>query len=123
MIDFGDSQRNPVLYELGITIMYMMTRCTVVAPHLAGGHVVRPSSSSPPFPPPPYSPPSPPPPYSPPPPPPPPPPQVAGYLRHRQLTPLERRLLRVTVAARYAQSLVGPHLHGASDTDHPWKLD
>jgi len=70
VIDFGDSQRNPVLYELGITIMYMMTRCTVVAPHLAGGHV------------------------------------VAGYLGHRQLTPLERRLLRVTVAARYAQSLV-----------------
>ena len=32
VIDFGDSQRNPLLYELGITIMYMMTKCTVVEP-------------------------------------------------------------------------------------------
>ena len=31
---------------------------------------------------------------------------MSGYLRHRELPPLERRLLRVTVAARYAQSLV-----------------
>jgi len=70
VIDFGDSQRNPLLYELGITIMYMMTRCTVVKPSQAGGHV------------------------------------VSGYLRHRQLTTLERKLLRITVAARYTQSLV-----------------
>jgi len=70
VIDFGDSQHNPLLYELGITIMYMMTRCTVVDPHKAGGWV------------------------------------VAGYIKHRQLPVLERRLLRVAVAARYAQSLV-----------------
>merc|ERR1719400_1907273 len=31
---------------------------------------------------------------------------VAGYIKHRQLPVLERRLLRVAVAARYAQSLV-----------------
>jgi len=70
VIDFGDSQWNPVLYELGITIMYMMTKCTAVKPAQAGGHV------------------------------------IAGYLRHRQLTELERKLIRVTVAARYCQSLV-----------------
>jgi hypothetical protein len=32
---------------------------------------------------------------------------VAGYLRQRDLPGLERKLLRVAVAARYAQSLVG----------------
>merc|ERR1712071_397922 len=47
-----------------------MTRCTVIDPAQAGGHV------------------------------------MAGYLRHRSLPALESRLLRVTVAARYAQSLV-----------------
>jgi len=70
VIDFGDSQWNPLLYELGIAIMYMMTRCDCMEPSAAGGHV------------------------------------VAGYIQHRSLPPLERRLLRVCVAARYAQSLV-----------------
>ena len=27
VIDFGDSNRNPLVYEVAITIMYMMTRC------------------------------------------------------------------------------------------------
>merc|ERR1711887_159310 len=31
---------------------------------------------------------------------------LAGYIKHRQLPPLERRLIRICVAARYAQSLV-----------------
>ena len=26
VIDFGDSNRNPLVYEVAITIMYMMTR-------------------------------------------------------------------------------------------------
>ena len=39
-IDFGDSQRNPLIFELAITIMYMMTKCTVIHPNLAGGHVL-----------------------------------------------------------------------------------
>ena len=40
VIDFGDSQWNPLLYELGIAIMYMMTRCDCMEPSAAGGHVV-----------------------------------------------------------------------------------
>jgi hydroxylysine kinase len=40
VIDFGDTQRNPVIFELALTIMYMMTQCTVIDPNLAGGHVV-----------------------------------------------------------------------------------
>ena len=64
MIDFGDSNYNPLVYELAICIMYMMTRCTVMSPSLAGGHV------------------------------------IAGYISHRQLTALERRLVRVCVASR-----------------------
>jgi len=67
VIDFGDAQRNPLVYELAITIMYMMTKCQ--EPNMAGGHV------------------------------------LAGYLQHRHLPHVERRLLRVCVAARYAQSL------------------
>lgn len=70
VIDFGDSQYNPLLYEVSIAIMYMMTKCTVISPSLAGGYV------------------------------------LAGYIKHRQLPPLERRLIRICVAARYAQSLV-----------------
>ena len=70
VIDFGDSNYNPLLYELGITIMYMMTKCSLISPNLAGGHV------------------------------------IAGYIKHRDLTSLERKLVRTCVAARYAQSLV-----------------
>lgn len=70
VIDFGDSQKNPLIYELGITIMYMMTNCKQIDPNLAGGHV------------------------------------LAGYLKHRQLPEMEMDVLRMCVAARYAQSLV-----------------
>jgi len=70
VIDFGDSQYNPLLYEVSIAVMYMMTKCTVIPPAMAGGHV------------------------------------LAGYIKHRDLPPLERKLLRTCVAARYAQSLV-----------------
>lgn len=70
VIDFGDSNYNPLVYELAITMMYMMTRCSTMSPSLAGGHV------------------------------------IAGYIRHRQLSALERRLIRICVASRYAQSLV-----------------
>merc|ERR1719251_381364 len=31
---------------------------------------------------------------------------IAGYIKHRDLTSLERKLVRTCVAARYAQSLV-----------------
>ena len=64
VIDFGDSNYNPLVYELAITIMYMMTRCSSMSPSLAGGHV------------------------------------IAGYIRHRQLSALERRLIRICVASR-----------------------
>ena len=64
VIDFGDSNYNPLVYELAISIMYMMTRCSTMAPSLAGGHV------------------------------------IAGYIGHRQLSPLERRLVRICVASR-----------------------
>ena len=64
VIDFGDSNYNPLLYELAICIMYMMTKCTMISPSLAGAHV------------------------------------IAGYIQHRDLTPLERRLIRTCVAAR-----------------------
>ena len=70
VIDFGDSQYNPLLYEVSIAIMYMMTKCTVISPTMAGGHV------------------------------------LAGYIKHRDLPMLERKLVRTCVAARYAQSLV-----------------
>jgi len=70
VIDFGDSQHNPLIYEVSISIMYMMTKCTVISPTMAGGHV------------------------------------LAGYIKHRDLPALERRLMRICVAARYAQSLV-----------------
>ena len=65
VIDFGDSQHGPLLYELAITIMYMMTKAE--DPNMVGGHV------------------------------------LAGYLQHRHLPHEERRLIRVCVAARYAQ--------------------
>ena len=64
VIDFGDSNYNPLVYELAITVMYMMTKCTVMSPSLAGAHV------------------------------------IAGYMQNRQLTPLERRLVRICVASR-----------------------
>jgi len=67
VIDFGDSQHGPLLYELAITIMYMMTKAE--DPNMVGGHV------------------------------------LAGYLQHRHLPHEERKLIRVCVAARYAQSL------------------
>ena len=39
-IDFGDSQINPLIFELAITIMYMMTKCSLIHPNMAGGHVL-----------------------------------------------------------------------------------
>lgn len=70
VIDFGDTQKNALIYELGITIMYMMTQCTEIDPNEAGGHV------------------------------------LAGYETVRPLPDLEKKVLRLCVAARYAQSLV-----------------
>ena len=70
VIDFGDSQKNPLVFELGITIMYMMTQCKVIDPNEAGGHV------------------------------------MAGYETVRPLPEIEKKILRLMVAARYAQSLV-----------------
>ena len=70
VIDFGDSNYNPLLYELCISIMYMMTKCSLISPNMAGAHV------------------------------------IAGYIQHRELSLLERRLVRTCVAARYVQSLV-----------------
>ena len=41
LIDYGDSQFNPLIYELAITIMYMMVKPAVgVEPVMAGGHVL-----------------------------------------------------------------------------------
>ena len=40
MIDFGDTNKNPIIFELGITIMYMMTQCKSIHPTEAGGHVL-----------------------------------------------------------------------------------
>ena len=40
VIDFGDSHVNPLVFELAITIMYMMTKSTVVHPNAVGGHVI-----------------------------------------------------------------------------------
>ena len=37
VIDFGDSQKNPYIFELAITIMYMMTKCEVIDPNEVGG--------------------------------------------------------------------------------------
>ena len=88
-IDFGDAHVNPLVFELAITIMYMMTKVatrkkfnknhhwklgdykiavqqsTVVHPNMAGAHV------------------------------------VAGYKLERALPDLEWRLLRTLVASRY----------------------
>jgi len=86
VIDFGDSQHNPVIYELGICIMYMMTRCKSISTNLAGGHV------------------------------------LAGYLCDRQLPIIERRLLRLCVAARYAQSLVMGAYSYAQDPGNEYLL-
>ena len=56
--------------------MYMMTKCSVIDPNDAGGHV------------------------------------LAGYETIRKLPPLEMKVLRLCVAARYAQSLVmGAYSH------------
>ena len=38
MIDFGDSQHNPLVYELALVIMYLMTNCTEIHPNLVSGH-------------------------------------------------------------------------------------
>ena len=40
VIDFGDTNKNPIIFELGITIMYMMTQCKSIHPNEAGGHVL-----------------------------------------------------------------------------------
>jgi len=40
VIDFGDTNKNPMVFELGITIMYMMTQCKLIDPNEAGGHVL-----------------------------------------------------------------------------------
>jgi len=86
VIDFGDSQYNPLLYEVSITIMYMMTKCTVIPPAMAGGHV------------------------------------LAGYIQHRDLSLLERKLIRTCVAARYAQSLVMGAYSYAQDPGNEYLL-
>jgi len=70
VLDFGDSQKSCYVYELAITIMYMMTQCRCIPAYEAGGHV------------------------------------LAGYLKYRSLNDDEKKLLRLCVAARYAQSLV-----------------
>ncbi len=70
VIDFGDSQKSCLVYDLAITVMYMMTRCKVVDPNDVCGYV------------------------------------LAGYTKSRELPVLEWDVLRVCVAARYAQSLV-----------------
>ena len=85
-IDFGDAHVNPLVFELAITVMYMMTKVTwnqnmswklkyyfkravqqstVVHPNMVGAHV------------------------------------VAGYKPERELPELEWRLLRTLVASRY----------------------
>ena len=86
VIDFGDSQYNPLLYEVSIAIMYMMTKCTVIPPAMAGGHV------------------------------------LAGYIQHRDLPLLERKLIRTCVAARYAQSLVMGAYSYAQDPGNEYLL-
>jgi hydroxylysine kinase len=40
VIDFGDSQKNPLVYDLAIAIMYMMTKCRCIHPNMVGGHVI-----------------------------------------------------------------------------------
>ena len=40
VIDVGDSQLNCLVYELGITVMYMMTKCVAIDPNEVGGHVL-----------------------------------------------------------------------------------
>jgi len=82
VIDFGDTNKNPIIFELGITIMYMMTQCKLVDPNDAGGHV------------------------------------VAGYEKVRSLPQIEEDVLRLCVAARYAQSLVmGAYAHQQDPTN------
>ena len=39
VIDYGDSQKNALVFELGINIMYMMTNSSI-DPNLVGGHVL-----------------------------------------------------------------------------------
>merc|ERR1719150_218737 len=75
-------KKNPIVFELGITIMYMMTKCSVIDPNDAGGHV------------------------------------LAGYETIRKLPPIEMEVLRLCVAARYAQSLVmGAYSHQQDPTN------
>ena len=40
VIDFGDSQKNPLVYDIAIAIMYMMTKCGQINPCEVGGHVI-----------------------------------------------------------------------------------
>jgi len=40
VLDFGDSQRSCYVFELAITIMYMMTQCRCIPANEAGGHVL-----------------------------------------------------------------------------------
>jgi len=86
VIDFGDSNYNPLLYELAISIMYMMTKCTTMSPVMAGAHV------------------------------------IAGYIKHRHLTQLERKIIRTCVASRYAQSLVMGAYSYAQDPGNEYLL-
>ncbi|XP_023335145.1 hydroxylysine kinase [Eurytemora carolleeae] len=81
VLDFGDSHYNPLIYELAITIMYMMTQCRCIRAYKAGGHV------------------------------------IAGYITNRKLCDVERKILRLCVAARYAQSLV---MGAFSYQQQPW---
>ncbi|KAF0288197.1 Hydroxylysine kinase [Amphibalanus amphitrite] len=77
LIDFGDSHRSALVFELALVIMYMMVDCPAELPRLdVGGHA------------------------------------LAGYRRHRALTPPELKVLKTCVCARFAQSLVlGAYAH------------
>lgn len=40
VIDFGDTQKNPLVFELAVTIMYMMLKPSEVHANQTGGHVI-----------------------------------------------------------------------------------
>ncbi|XP_076052300.1 hydroxylysine kinase [Oratosquilla oratoria] len=76
VIDFGDVSAGSYVFELAITIMYMMVEANQVPSNDAGGYV------------------------------------IAGYLKKRSLSQKEWEILKICVAARFAQSLVmGAYTH------------
>ena len=65
LLDFGDSHRSALVFELALAVMYLMIDCPAGLPRLdVGGHV------------------------------------LAGYQRHRTLTPAEWRVLKVSAYNR-----------------------